>query len=316
MPITLRQLRYFAALAEQRNFGRAALACHVSQPALSVQIRALEDTLGAALVERLPKDIVLTRAGREVLARAGAILRGASDLEGAAENGFGQSAPLHLGLIPTVAPYLLPEALADLRSADITQTIRVREAQTSVLLGELAEGLLDAAVVALPAPGFREIPLAEDGFVLAGSERSFHAQIAGAEALRPTELDPSRLMLLDEGHCLADQALDVCGLSRRPRVHLGASSLATLAGLAAQGFGLTFLPEIALRTEVAAAPDLRLARFAAPEPSRRLGLVLRREAAVEPWVESLTETLHAGAQRLIRRARSLCPGGPDALPGF
>jgi len=315
MTITLRQLRYFAALAEQRNFGRAAEICHVSQPALSVQIRALEETLGVPLVERMPRDIVLTRAGRAALALAESVLRGVAELEAAAEDGFARSAPLRLGLIPTVAPYLLPETLAELRSADITRTIRVREAQTAVLLAELAEGLLDAAVVALPAPGLREIPLVEDRFVLAGSDRAFASLRRGAEALRPTELDPSRLMLLDEGHCLADQALEVCGLSRRPRVHLGASSLATLAGLAAQGLGLTFLPELALASETAAAPGLRLARFAGPEPSRRLGLVLRREAGDAPWAEALGDTLREGARRLVQRARGICPEGERSAQG-
>jgi LysR family hydrogen peroxide-inducible transcriptional activator len=185
--------------------------------------------------------------------------------------------------------------------------IRVREAQTSALLADLADGTLDAAVVALPGPaGLSERLLFEDRFLLAGSAAGLAAG-EGAESLRPTGLDPDRLMLLDEGHCLADQALEVCGLTRNARIHLGASSLATLAGLAAQGFGLTFLPEIAVPTETAAAPDLALRRFAAPEPARRIGLVCRRETAAQDWVAGLAEVLAETGRGLIARARG-APG--------
>jgi LysR family hydrogen peroxide-inducible transcriptional activator len=307
MAITLRQLRYFTALAEARHFGRAADLCHVSQPALSVQIRELETALGLVLIDRQPRDAVLTRAGREVLRRAQRVLDEVAGLEAAAQRETGLTAPLHLGLIPTVAPYLLPGVLARLRAGDITMDIRVREAQTSALLADLADGTLDAAVVALPGPaGLSERLLFEDRFLLAGSAAGLAAG-EGAESLRPTGLDPDRLMLLDEGHCLADQALEVCGLTRNARIHLGASSLATLAGLAAQGFGLTFLPEIAVPTETAAAPDLALRRFAAPEPARRIGLVCRRETAAQDWVAGLTEVLAETGRGLIARARG-APG--------
>jgi LysR family hydrogen peroxide-inducible transcriptional activator len=185
MAITLRQLRYFTALAEARHFGRAADLCHVSQPALSVQIRELEAALGLVLIDRQPRDAVLTRAGREVLRRAQRVLDEVAGLEAAAQRETGLTAPLHLGLIPTVAPYLLPGVLARLRAGDITMDIRVREAQTSALLADLADGTLDAAVVALPGPaGLNERLLFEDRFLLAGSAAGLAAGEGGESIAR------------------------------------------------------------------------------------------------------------------------------------
>jgi len=302
MNVTLRQLRYLVALADTGHFGRAAERVHVSQPALSVQIRELESALGAALIERDSRVARPTRLGREVLARARRVLAEVDGIERAAQSDL--APPLHLGLIPTVAPYLLPEALPMLRASDLTLDIRVREAQTARLLAELAEGTLDAAVIALPsgAPGLDERPLFRDRFLLAGSE----AMLAGAGSFSPTEIDPDRLMLLDEGHCLADQALDVCGLDRRnTRVDLGASSLATLTSLAAQGFGLTLVPEIAAAAETR--PGLRLSRFALPEPFRTVGLVCRRATAGEPWVQLLADLLAEAATRVLLKVQ--LPGG-------
>ncbi|GAD56419.1 hydrogen peroxide-inducible genes activator [Limimaricola cinnabarinus LL-001] len=258
-------MRYFVALAETGGFGRAAETVFVSQPALSQQIKELETILGVDLVERLPRGIRLTRAGREVLGRARRIMAEVADLERAARLSRGLTGRLRLGVIPTVAPYLLPLALTRLRAHDLTLDIRVREAQTDALLEDLEAGRVDAVVAALPVPGADLLAetLIEDRFVLAGTASRLSHWAGSAEALRPTTLAPDQLLLLDEGHCLADQALEVCGLRGRGRVDLGASSLATLSGLVAEGFGLTLLPEIALRAETAAAPGLALMRFAA-----------------------------------------------------
>lgn len=309
MAISLRQLSYFVALAEERSFGRAAARVHISQPALSMQIRDLESTLKVDLVERLPRDVRLTAAGREVLTRARKILAETRELEASARR-QGLTGQLNLGVIPTVAPYLLPVALTRLRSADITRDVRVREAQTEVLLGALDQGQLDAIVIAMPGASDNLVAalLFEDRFALAGSPARLSALGMGQEALRPVSLDPDQLLLLDEGHCLADQALEVCGLDRRrTRIDLGASSLATLCGLVAEGFGLTFLPEIAHRTERAAAPGMALRRFASPEPSRQIALVRRAGSVDDGWFGDLTTVLAGAGQELVAHARRALP---------
>ncbi|WP_370161010.1 LysR substrate-binding domain-containing protein [Limimaricola soesokkakensis] len=305
---SLKQLRYFVALAETGGFGRAAETVFVSQPALSQQIKELETILGVELVERLPRGIRLTRAGREVLERSRRILGEVAELERAARLSRGLTGRLRLGVIPTVAPYLLPIALTRLRARDLTLDIRVREAQTETLLDDLEAGRVDAVVAALPLPvaGLAVEPLVSDRFVLAGTAARLARWIGDPEALRPTSLAPDQLLLLDEGHCLADQALEVCGLRGRGRVDLGASSLATLSGLVAEGFGLTLLPEIALRAETAAAPGLALMRFAAPEPARELALV-RRAGGDGGWAAPLADLLREAGAELLGSARTVCP---------
>ena len=311
MAITLKQLTYFVALAEEQSFGRAAARVHISQPALSLQIKELESTLKVTLIDRLPREARLTRAGREVLTRARRILAEVGDLTQAVRWREGLSGHLNLGVIPTVAPYLLPLALTRLRARDITLDIRVREAQTGVLIAELREGQIDAALVALPlgAQGLVAEPLFKDRFVLAGSA----ARLAGQAApTRPEEVAAKDLLLLDDGHCLADQALEVCGLQGSSRVNLGASSLATLSGLAAEGFGLTLLPEIAARAELAAAPGLSLARFAEPEPARQLALVRREGSTDDGWVADLAHILRDAGEELIAHAAHAIP--PCTVP--
>lgn len=307
MDPSIRQLRYFVALAETGGFGRAAEIVHVTQPALSQQIKELETTLGARLVDRLPRGVQLTRAGQEVLRRARRILSEVGDLEPAVRLSRGLSGRLRLGVIPTVAPYLLPLALTRLRARDLTLDIRVREAQTEPLIEALGQGRLDAVVAALPLPGSNLVaePLFEDRFVLAGTRARLDRWASSVEELRPTSLAPDQLLLLDEGHCLADQALEVCGLKGRGQIDLGASSLATLAGLVAEGFGLTLLPEIALRAETAAAPELALMRFAAPEPSRDLALIRRSGSSDDGWVEALADILRDAAAELLRSAAAI-----------
>ncbi|MDP1669767.1 LysR family transcriptional regulator [Phaeovulum sp.] len=307
MNITLRQLSYFLALIETGHFGRAAEKVHVTQPALSMQIRALEGALGLALVERLPRGLVPTRAGRVLARRAARVLAEVQELAAEARH-LGLGAALHLGIIPTVAPYLLPPLLPRFREISGTGELRLREAQTALLLAALAEGALDAVVIAGPVndPGLITQALFEDRFLLAGSAARLAALGAAREALRPRALDPDELLLLDEGHCLADQALDVCGLTRSTtRLDLGASSLATLCGLVAQGAGLTFLPELALAGE--ATPGLVCARFAAPEPARELLLVRRAASSGEGWFEPLAGALTAAGQGLIAAARARLP---------
>ena len=300
MEITLRQLKYLIALADEGHFSRAALAANVSQPALSVQIREMEDRLGVQLVERSPRRVDFTPAGREVLWRARRIMDEVSELQQAARWKRGLGGQLRLGVIPTVAPYLLPAALPMLRARDVLLDLGVREAQTQALIDELSRGALDAAVIASPPPSgeLTALPLFEDRFLLAGSAR----QVArlGAMRLRPEQMGAERLLLLDDGHCLADQALAACGLARKAtRLDMRASSLATLCRLVEEGFGLTLLPELAVRAERAAAPRLGLLRFAAPEPFRTISLVRRRTSSDEGWFAELAEILRAAGQSVL-----------------
>ncbi len=315
MAITLRQLRYFTALAGTRSFARAAAEVHVTQPALSMQIKELEQSLGVQLVERGPREARLTPAGRAVLLRAGRILADVQEVEALGQQ-HGFEGRLQLGVIPTVAPYLLPSVLARLRADDINRDLRLREAHTDRLLDDLEAGELDAIVIATPPnrAGLVAAPLFTDRFLLAGSQSRLSG-LESAEGLRPVALDPDQLLLLDEGHCLADQALEVCGLNRKQRrIDLGASSLSTLVGLVAEGFGLTFLPELALKQEMAAAPQMALRRFANPQPEREVVLVRREATPGDGWFADLARILTEAGQGLCQSAarlgheRLLAPG--------
>jgi len=305
MNITLKQLEYFIALSEARNFGRAAAKVHVTQPALSVQIREMENRLGTKLVERQPRDIVLTPTGHDVLRHAKRVLGEMRDLQDSARLRDGLSGRVTLGVIPTVAPYLLPVALPMLRGRNVNLDLRVRESRTERLIDELQNGTLDAAVIALPSdvPALVEHPLFQDRFLLAGSLSQISKLAAAPETLRPTTIDPDRLLLLEEGHCLSDQTLEVCAMERSAtRVDLSASSLATLCRLVAEGFGLTLLPEIALASECKAVPEMATMRFGPPQPSRQIGLVRRKGSAGGSWFEELADTL-------AKAGKSLLPNG-------
>jgi len=306
MTITLRQLRYFRALAEQRNFGRAAAAMNISQPALSVQIRELEAALGAAVVERRARDIALTPFGRRVLHHAGRVLDEMQALTEAARWHGGLSGELALGIIPTIAPYILPGALAALRARDIALDVRVREARTDELAFDLRGGRIDAALMALPLPSgdFEVAELFEDRFLLAGNAARLAALDGTGAAPDPAALGQSPLLLLEDGHCLTDQALEVCGRGRgHAQIDTGASSLGTLSRLVAAGFGLTLMPEMAAAVEVRAAPGLALRRFRSPEPARRVALVRRRGAGEARWFADLAQVLREAGEALVATAR-------------
>lgn len=299
MNVTLRQLRYFLALSRQGHFTRAAQAMNVSQPALSMQIRALEDEVGAPLVERTAAGVVLTPQGRALEVHARQVMAALAGLEQGMRQP-GQGGRLMLGMIPTVAPYLLPEALPILRARDIGRDLHLREAPTDRLIDELTVGRLDAAVAAtVPEnPDLVATPLFTDRFLLAGSQDQIDR--IGAVHLGPRDLDPGRLLLLDEGHCLGDQALEVCGLTRRGgRLDLGAASLSTLCRLAAQGMGLTFLPQLAARQERAAAPGLAVVPFPEPQPSRKILLIRRASTPAVGWFEDLADILAKAGQAVV-----------------
>jgi LysR family hydrogen peroxide-inducible transcriptional activator len=273
--VTLKQLRSFDALARELHFGRAADACSVTQPALSMQIHEMEQNLGLALVERTKSGVQLTAKGREIAARCARILGDVRDLVAYAQHANRILAgTLRLGVIPSVAPYLLPPLLPLLRDAYPELELHVRETQTQILTDELLDGKLDVLLLALPLknPDLVNRKLFEDKFLLAmPKERKLSGRVRATKEL----IEHERLLLLEEGHCLRDQALTYCSLQQVDAVNtFGASSLATIVEMVSAGYGITLLPELAIGVEERGR-DITLVRFVDPEPSRTIGLVWR-----------------------------------------
>jgi LysR family transcriptional regulator, hydrogen peroxide-inducible genes activator len=274
--ITLKQLRYLSALAEHRHFGRAAESCSITQPALSMQIRELEKELAAQLVERRPGEVVLTEIGREVAARSDQLLASARDLVDFARHGRAVLAgELTLGVIPTLAPYVLPRVLPKLQQRYPRLQVELRETQTEVLIDELSRGDLDVIMLALPVTetDLETIRLFDDPFLLAVPAADARSRTA---RITPRDIDQDRLILLEEGHCLRDQALAFCAGSRRGgSMGLGATSLTTVMQMVANGYGVTLVPQVAVDVEVRD-DRVKLLRFVPPQPGRTIGLAWRR----------------------------------------
>jgi LysR family hydrogen peroxide-inducible transcriptional activator len=280
--VTIKQLRYFDALARELHFGRAADSCSVTQPALSMQIHELEQSLGLMLVERTRSGVQLTAKGQEIAQRSARILGDVRDLIAFAQHANKVlSGVLRVGVIPSVAPYMLPPLLPLLRESYPELELHVRETQTQILTDELIEGKLDVLLLALPVkhPDLESIPLFDDRFVLAlPKERKLSGRVRATKEL----IEHERLLLLEEGHCLRDQALTYCSLQQVDTVNtFGASSLSTIIEMVAAGFGITLLPEICLGVE-SRGRDLSLVRFIDPEPFRTLGLVWRSTSPRKP----------------------------------
>jgi len=279
--ITLRQLRYLSALAKHGHFGRAAEACAVTQPALSMQIRDLERALGVAVVERRPGDVMLTDVGREIARRGEDVLTASRDLVDFARHRSGLlTGRLMLGVIPSLAPYLLPRILPALQTRFPELRLDLRETQTRQLVEEIKSGALDAAMLALPLgePDIDTIALFEDLFLLAvpsSDPRRETARIAVGD------IDQSRLILLEDGHCLRDHAVAFCATAARGRTAsaggtaFGASSLTTVIQMVANGYGVTLIPQIA--ADVERRDDrVKFLRLENPQPGRSIGLAFRR----------------------------------------
>lgn len=307
MNLTLRQLRYFEALARHGHFGRAAEHCAISQPALSMQIRELEDILGAVLFERGARQVRLTGFGEEFAPRARHILRAVDELgELARASGGKRLGRLRLGVIPTIAPYLLPTLIPRLVEAFPGLDLHVRETLTPNLIHELTEGRIDAAIVALPVsePAFAEEALFSEDFVLVRPAGEAGKPVPNAEAL-----SRMRLLLLEEGHCFRDQALAFCNLhSALPRELLDGSSLSTLVQMVGAGIGVTLIPEMAVAVETRSSA-VSVAHFDRPRPSRKIGMIWRRtnplaqqflgvSAVVRQSAEALRDGV-TGAQALM-----------------
>jgi LysR family hydrogen peroxide-inducible transcriptional activator len=273
MNLTLKQLRYVEALARHGHFGRAADACAISQPALSMQIRELEASLGADLFERGARRVRPTGFGEAFVQRARLILRAVDELGDLARaSRSGLVGRLRMGVIPTVAPYLLPAVVAGLTRANADLDLHVRETTTPKLIEELEDGRLDAAIVALPVsePSLTEVALFSEAFVLVRPRADAHKPAPNRNDLRQM-----KLLLLEEGHCFRDQALSFCNLRAAPREILDGSSLSTLVQMVGAGIGVTLIPEMAIEVETRSAP-VSIARFGDPQPSRTIGMIWRR----------------------------------------
>lgn len=287
--LTLRQLRYFDALAEHGHFGRAADVCAISQPALSVQIKELEESFGAPLLERTTRRVRLTSFGEDVLVRVREILRSVDelgDMARAAQSGL--TGRLRLGVIPTIAPYLLPALLREVKTTFPDMSLMVRETMTANLLTELHAGRIDTAIVALPVsePSFTEVPLWSEEFVLVRPDTE-----AAAPVPAPDTLKRERLLLLEEGHCFRDQALSFCSLpSVRPHAGLDGSSLSTLVQMVGAGLGVTVIPEMAVPVDTPAAA-VSVARFAGAQPARTIGMIWRKSSPLASQLQELSDVV-------------------------
>ncbi|MCA1452636.1 LysR family transcriptional regulator [Bradyrhizobium sp. BRP22] len=301
---TLRQLRYFDALARHGHFGRAAEACAITQPALSMQIKELEEALGGVLLERSARQVVLTKFGEELAQRVREILRSVDELGDFARASRDQLVGrLRIGMIPTIAPYLLPKVIGDLTQIHPELDIHVRETVTPKLIKELAEGRLDTAIVALPVsePSLSEVALFTENFLLVRPGADEGTPVPSSEALREM-----KLLLLEEGHCFRDQALSFCNMqSSPPREVLEASSLSTLVQMVGAGIGVTLIPEMAVAVETRSA-SVSVARFKEPQPARTIGMVWRKTSPLARQLMQISEVvcLSADALRQQRTQKS------------
>ncbi|WJV51254.1 LysR substrate-binding domain-containing protein [Streptomyces flavofungini] len=315
---SLAQLRAFAAVAEHLHFRDAAAAIGMSQPALSGAVSALEEALGVQLLERTTRKVLLSPAGERLAVRAKAVL---DEVEALMEEADAVKAPftgaLRLGVIPTVAPYLLPTVLALVHEKYPDLDLQVHEEQTSSLLEGLAAGRLDLLLLAVPlgVPGVTELPLFDEDFVLV---TPLDHWLGGREGIPREALRELNLLLLDEGHCLRDQALDICrevgrgnpGAGRSPSAEGGggrrvgapvtttAAGLSTLVQLVAGGLGVTLLPRTAVRVETSRSSQLLTGYFADPAPTRRVALAMRAGAARAAEYEELAGALREALRPL------------------
>ncbi|MCK9539754.1 LysR substrate-binding domain-containing protein [Dokdonella sp.] len=316
--MNLRDLAYLVALAEHRHFGRAAAASFVSQPTLSTQIRKLEEELDISLVERMPRKIRLTDAGEEIVRHAREALNEVAQIRAVARRTIDpQSGTVRLGLFPTLGPYLLPHVVPKLRERFPRLELLLREEKTEVVLEQLREGRLDAGILALPihdAQLHQEF-LFEEPFLLAVPEGH---PLANRECVRLDDLADQKLLLLEDGHCLRDQALEVCqraGTSERSGFR--ATSLETLRQMVAAGVGATLLPVLAIKPPVAPSADIRLVRFHAKAPSRRIAMVWRKTSAMAPFFLELARVfadLPAGLLDPAEPVQHLAPRHAAATP--
>jgi LysR family transcriptional regulator, hydrogen peroxide-inducible genes activator len=307
--VTLRQLRYFNALARHGHFGRAAEACAITQPALSMQIKELEEALGGVLLERSARQVALTKLGEEAAQRVRQILRSVDELGDFARASRDRLAGrLRIGMIPTIAPYLLPEIIGNLTRMHPELDIHVRETLTAKLIEELEDGRLDTAIVALPVSesALVEVALFSEHFLLVRPGEDEGTPVPSSKKLRAM-----RLLLLEEGHCFRDQALSFCNMqSPPPREMLDASSLSTLVQMVSAGIGVTLIPEMAVPVETRSA-SVSLARFKDPQPSRTIGMIWRKTSPLARQLLQFSEVVCLSAEALRKQHK---PGSASRNP--
>ena len=312
LPMNLRDLRYLVALAEHKHFGHAAEASFVSQPTLSTQIRKLEEELGVALVERTPRKVLLTEVGREIAQRARGVLREIDEIKAIARRTVDpESGSLRLGIFPTLGPYLLPHVVPRIRERFPRLELLLVEEKTETVLAQLREGRLDAGILALPVHDdqLRVEPLFEEPFLLAVPDTH---PLARRKALKLDDLADESLLLLEDGHCLRDQALEVCRLSGAgEKAGFRATSLETLRQMVAANVGVTLLPLLAVKPPVAPSAHVRLIQFRGEVPSRRIAMLWRKSSAMTPFLESLAAVLRALPKDLLD-PRTLAQVADDA----
>jgi LysR family hydrogen peroxide-inducible transcriptional activator len=296
MDLKLKDLRYLVAVADQRHFGRAAARCFISQPTLSAQLKKLEASLGVQLIERAPNNICLTPAGGEIVARARRILEASDEVVALARN---QRDPLAgrlaVALLPTIGPYLLPRVLPAIRKALPRLELRLYEYQTAPLLEKLHAGELDVGILALPVDlsGLESRELYREPFLVALPERH---RLAAHPSVRVADLKDERLLLLEDGHCLRDQALEVCGrIGPRESQDFRATSLETLRQMVAAGAGITLLPELAGRGAYRSARGVALRPFVRPAPARCVGALWRKSTARHAAIDAVSRVIAAHA---------------------
>ena len=287
--LTLKQFRYFSALAKYRHFARAANACAITQPALSMQLRELEEMLGCALIEKGTRPLRLTDTGLNILSRVDRILNEVENIEEFVRaSGDRRMHSLRLGIIPTIAPYLLPEIIIGLKSRFADIALHVQEAMTEQLLEAIREGRLDSAIMALPVsePKLNEIELFQEEFVLVRPLEDAQKSVPNPEKLRKM-----RLLLLQEGHCFRDQALEFCKIaSPAPHELMEGNSLSTLVQMVSAGMGITLIPQMAVDLEQRAA-SVSVAAFPEPRPFRRVGMVWRKANPLHDQLQEIATTL-------------------------
>ena len=288
---TMKQLQYLVALADTEHFGRAAQRCHITQSTLSAGIRDLESVLGTPVAERSNRQVLMTRVGARVAERAKVLLRDADEIMEVAKAARDpMTGEIRLGVIPTIAPFLLPRVLPVLREMYPALTIYLREEQTAPLLARLEGGELEAALIALPydTGDLRIETVMEDEFLFACDPA--HA-LAGWDEVPVEALEGEPLLLLEEGHCLRGHALEVCGVGdKRARAQFEASSLHTLVQMVAAGIGVTLVPQLAVEAGILQGTRISFSRLGAPA-FRRIGLAWRRTSRRAEDFQSLADAL-------------------------
>jgi LysR family hydrogen peroxide-inducible transcriptional activator len=276
--MNIKDLTYFIAVAELKHFGQAALRCHVSQPALSMQLKKLEDALGVLLFDRNNKQVIITPAGETLLAQAKQIILEVNTLKAMAQQMKDPlGGPFHLGIIPTLGPYLLPSLLEEITKKLPNLTLHVLENKTNVLLTLLREGTLDAVIVALPIENntFVTQTLFSEAFFVALPQDN---PLSHKKVIEMADLQQNNLLLLEEGHCLREQALEICQIKTNCSFQFTASSLETLYHLVGAGHGITLLPALAV-TAMPKNPKICIRPFKNPVPSRQIAMLWRKASS-------------------------------------